>query len=268
MGQSLSDNDDSNSDSDDKSVIFDIPSQKRLWNQSIALALMLTKWRIWGLMMDLWSLVASQMTQPFMRPYMNPRGGNNSGNLPEIIIRLQKQLLKGYTLPPCPTLAPVKHTLSRAEILSLQHYLAWTESYGTVKAYSAHAQVLAEATKEVILSLYKARKLASKLTGIKASFVDMCPKSCMAFTGASDSQSTCSYSRSGKDCNEPCYQPNHGSSKAAPKPRATMLYMPIMPMIQAFYANVETSHEMRHRDHCFFFFFDSINVHLRVQNPM
>ena len=179
-----------------------------------------------------------------------PSGGNNSGNLPEIIIRLQKQLLKGYTLPPCPTLAPVKHTLSMAEILSLQHYLAWTESYGTVKAYSAHAQVLAEATKEVILSLYKARKLASKLTGIKASFVDMCPKSCMAFTGASDSQSTCSYSRSGKDCNEPRYQPNHGSSKAAPKPRATMLYMPIMPMIQAFYANVETSHEMRYQDHC------------------
>jgi hypothetical protein len=29
-----------------------------------------------------------------------------------------------------------------------------------------------------------------------------------------------------------------------------MLYMPITPIIQAFYANAETSHEMRHRDYC------------------
>ena len=182
--------------------------------------------------------------------YEPPSGGENSGNLPEIIIQLQKQLLKGYVLPPCPTLAPAEHSLSRAEILSLQHYLAWTESHGTVKAYNAHAQVLAEATQEVILSIYKVRKLASKLTGLKPCFVDMCPKSCMAFTGDSDSQSTCSYSHNGKDCNEPRYQPNHGSSRVAPKSRATMLYMPITPIIQAYYANVETSHEMHHRDHC------------------
>ena len=29
-----------------------------------------------------------------------------------------------------------------------------------------------------------------------------------------------------------------------------MLYMPITPIIQAYYANAETSHQMRHRDHC------------------
>jgi hypothetical protein len=44
--------------------------------------------------------------------------------------------------------------------LSIQHYLAWTETHGTVKAYGAHAQVLAEATQEEILSLYKVRQLA------------------------------------------------------------------------------------------------------------
>jgi hypothetical protein len=171
--------------------------------------------------------------------------GDHGGNVPEFVIQLQKQLLNGYTLPPCPTQAPVRPTLSRAEALSLKHYLAWTESHGTVKAYNAHAQVLAEATEEEILSLYKVRKLALELTGLKPSFVDMCPKSCMAFTGNSHSGSTCSY----KDCNEPRYR-SQQSSKAKPKPRATMLYMPITPIIQAYYANAETSHQMRHRDNC------------------
>jgi hypothetical protein len=139
----------------------------------------------------------------------------------------------------------VQPTLSRAEELSLRHYLAWTESHGTVKAYNAHAQVLAEATQEEILSLYRVRKLARELSGLKPSWVDMCPKSCMAFTGDSQSDSTCSY----KDCNEPRYRPQQ-SSKAKPKPRATMLFMPITPIIQAYYANAETSREMRHRDNC------------------
>jgi hypothetical protein len=39
-------------------------------------------------------------------------GGGNSGNVPEIISQLQKQLLKGYTCPPCPTQAPGQHTHS------------------------------------------------------------------------------------------------------------------------------------------------------------
>ncbi|KAH8991699.1 hypothetical protein EDB92DRAFT_1816242 [Lactarius akahatsu] len=73
----------------------------------------------------------------------------------------------------------------------------------------------------------------------------MCPKSCMAYTGDSHSQSTCSY----KDCNELRYKPQQ-SSTAKAKPRATMLYMPITPIIQVYYANAETSHEMCHRDEC------------------
>jgi Transposase family tnp2 len=164
--------------------------------------------------------------------------------IPDVVIRLQKQLLGGYTLPPCPAEAPPLPTLSGEEILSLQHYLAWTESHGTVKAYYSHAKLLAAIGQKEILSLYMVRKLALKLTGLKTSFVDMCPKSCMAFTGDSQSESACSY----KNCNEPRYK-SQRSSKAESKPRATMLYMPIIPIIQAHYANAETSHDMRHRDH-------------------
>ena len=175
--------------------------------------------------------------------------GNGDGNLPNIITQLQKQLLKGYTLPHAPVEPPHQHTLSRAETLSLKHYLAWSESHGTVKAYNSHAQVLAEATEEEILSLYMVKQLAMKLTGLKPSFVEMCPRSCMAFTGKFKNQSTCSYSHNGKICNEPRYKAAQGS-RAKPKPRATMLYFPITPIIQAYYANAETSHEMRHRDNC------------------
>jgi hypothetical protein len=189
-------------------------------------------------------LASDEDFPPYGSSY-RPSGGSGGGDLPDIIIQLQKQLLKDYTLPPCPDHPPWQHTLSRAETLSLQHYLAWIGSNGTVKAYNAHAQVLGGATEEEILSLYRVRKLAEDLTGLHPSFIDMCPKSCMAYTGDSHSQSTCSY----KDCNELRYKPQQ-SSTAKPKPRATMLYMPITPIIQAYYANAETSHEMRHRDEC------------------
>jgi hypothetical protein len=131
--------------------------------------------------------------------------GNHDGNLPNVISQLQKQLLKDYVLPPRPVEAPLQQTLSRAETLSLQNYLVWTESHGTVKAYNSHAQVLTKATNEEILSLHRVRQLALNLTGLKPSWVDMCPKSCMDFTGDFHSNLACSYSHNGRGpgCSEP-----------------------------------------------------------------
>jgi hypothetical protein len=141
------------------------------------------------------------------------------------------------------------YTLSRLETLSLKHYLAWSGSHGTVKAYNAHAQLLAaEATQEEILSLYKVKQLAMDLTGIKPSFVDLCPKSCMAFTGGAKVNKLAHTVVIAKTVLNHIIELR--SSRAKPKPRATMLYMPITPIIQAYYANAETSHEMCHRDHC------------------
>jgi hypothetical protein len=152
-------------------------------------------------------------------------GHKLGGNVPEIVHQLQSQLLIGYTLPPCPERPPSEQTLSRAQILSLQHYLAWVESNGTVKANDAHAQVLAMATEEDILTLYMVRKLVFSLTGMKESFVDMCPKSCMAFTGEFEALSTCSY----KKCTKSRYRQAcpAQSSRAKPMPRAKMLYMQV-----------------------------------------
>ena len=75
------------------------------------------------------------------------------------------------------------HSLTKAEKLSLKHFIAWVDSHGTVKAYALHAKVLQEETGTEILSLYMARKLALKFPGLSSQLVDMCPKSCMAYTG-------------------------------------------------------------------------------------
>jgi hypothetical protein len=44
--------------------------------------------------------------------------------IPEAVLQLQEKLLGDYTLPPPPVDEPVPYTLSGAEKLSLQHYLA------------------------------------------------------------------------------------------------------------------------------------------------
>jgi hypothetical protein len=76
-------------------------------------------------------------------------------DLPEVVQKLQKQLLSGYRPPNHPPINdPRGCLLSSAEELSLKHFMAWVDSHGTVKAYSLHAQVLQEATGVEILSLY------------------------------------------------------------------------------------------------------------------
>jgi hypothetical protein len=170
-------------------------------------------------------------------------------SLPEAVVQLQEKLLGDYTLPPPPVGIPVPYALSMAEELSLQHYLAWTESQGTVKAYSAHAKVLAKATNVEILSLHSVRKLAEKLTGLKPTLVDMCPRSCIAYTGDFQFLSQCTHIHNRKVCNEPRYKQKQGP-RAIPKPRAQMLYIPITPIIQTHYSVAETSREMRFRDKC------------------
>ena len=162
---------------------------------------------------------------------------------PEVIQRLRKQLLAGYAPPIYP---PVNDTrgreLSPAEKLSLKHYIAWVDSHGTVKGYHLHAQVLQEATQMEILSLYLARKLAIELTGLSSQLVDMCPKSCMAFTGDFKDLQSCIYIRDKRY--GPCGQPRY-DKKGSPK--AQMLYTPISPVIQSLYMDKKMAEAMRYR---------------------
>ncbi|KAF8266293.1 hypothetical protein EI94DRAFT_1505101, partial [Lactarius quietus] len=132
---------------------------------------------------------------------------DSAADLPEVVKRLCTQLLAGYTLPNHPSTKydPRGRLLTESEQLSLKHFIAWVDSCGTVKGYSHHAQVLQEATKIEILSLYLVQKLVNELTESSSQMVDMCPKSCMAFTGDFKDLQSCIYVHD--KCHGPCGQP-------------------------------------------------------------
>ena len=67
--------------------------------------------------------------------------------------------------------------------------------------------------------------------------VDMCPKSCMAFTGDFKDLQTCVHIRDRHVCGEPRFDKKG-------QPRAQMIYTPIAPVIQSFYGNREMAEAM------------------------
>lgn len=122
--------------------------------------------------------------------------------------KLKKELLGDYKPPSQPPSEPFHlPILNDAQKLSLKHYSAWQKSNGTVKAYNYHASVLAEATGIEILSLYKVESLAESLTGLHPCDIDMCPKSCIAYTGKYSQLKKCEYisSATKERCDTPRY---------------------------------------------------------------
>lgn len=167
----------------------------------------------------------------------------DAADLPEVVKRLRKQLLFGYIAPNHPSIDDARgRQLTPDEELSLKHYIAWVDSCVTVQAYNLHAQVLQEATGNDILSLYMVQKLAIELTGLSSKLVDMCPKSCMAFTGEFKDLHSCIYVRD--KCLGACGQPRYDKNRHL---RAQMLYTPIAPVIQSLYMNKEMADAMRYR---------------------
>lgn len=91
-----------------------------------------------------------------------------------------------------------------------------------------------------IPSFHQVRKLISNLTGIHALRVDMCPNSCVAFTGPFEDLTEC------PRCREPRYDPvalEHGRSVS----RRTFPTFPLGPQLQSMWASPENATLMRHR---------------------
>jgi hypothetical protein len=108
-----------------------------------------------------------------------------------------------------------------------------------------HAAVLEKATGTRILSLYLANKLAISLTELTPIRTDMCPASCIAYTGRYENFNTCPYLLSGNTlCGKPRYKPR-ATSSGKRKPYAQVMTLPIIPTIKALYANAETSTLLR-----------------------
>jgi hypothetical protein len=172
-------------------------------------------------------------------------------SLPESVQSLREELLGGYKCPlTCPDTDPIHQILTPVQRLSLKHYVAWKKSNGTVQAFKWHADVLKEASGLEILSIYSCRQLAAKLTELEPEKVDICPKSCIAYTGQFKDMTSCPYKRPGEGvCGIPRYHTKRTATSKS-KPQAQMLYLPVMATIKAMFANAETALLMRHRDRC------------------
>lgn len=83
-----------------------------------------------------------------------PRPASTFFLRPACTEKIRADLLGDYVLGPKPQRPPEYETLSKAQELSLQHYIAWRSSNGTVRAYNEHRKVLQAATGIEILSLY------------------------------------------------------------------------------------------------------------------
>ena len=169
--------------------------------------------------------------------------------LPTALADLRKALLGDYKLQPTPPESSKQiRLLTKSETNTLMHYVAWKLSNGTIYAYELHAKVLEKASKTEILSLHQAKKLAQDLTGFIPHMVDMCPRSCIAYTGAYASLEKCPYNRGNDLCNEPRYHKPTSSGRL--KPRAQVQILPVMAKIRAMFANADTAKLLRHRDSC------------------
>lgn len=125
---------------------------------------------------------------------MNDADPEQPTPFPEQLTALRASLLGDYILPDSPpTSIPESATLTDSEMLTLKHYVAWYRSNGTVQAYKLHAKVLSDASGEEILSLYMARKLAVHVTKLTPTKVDICPRSCIAYTGKFKDLTSCPF---------------------------------------------------------------------------
>ena len=179
----------------------------------------------------------------------NPGSDDTWGlhDLPEVVQQLRKSLLGGYCLPENPPdVSGAPKALDKSQQLSLEHWIAWSTSKGTVKAYNLHAGVLEKASGVKILSLYAVKRLAQELVDLKPKYVDICRSSCIAYTGAYKNLTTCPYIHNKNPCGKARYRTPAGSSRQIPHAQAMIL--PIMPTLKALYANATTSCLLCHRD--------------------
>ena len=172
-------------------------------------------------------------------------------NIPQSLKDLKVDLLVDYTLPAEPPALLKKSILSPLETASLKHYVAWKKSNGTIQAFNLHREVLTSTSGLKILSLYKAQKLAIKLTDFHANMVDMCPNSCIAYTGQYRDLEKCPFHIKSLGVNKICDSPRYkyGLSETK-KPRAQVQILPVMSTIRAMFHNADTAKLLRHRDSC------------------
>ncbi|KAI0370817.1 hypothetical protein BV20DRAFT_943688 [Pilatotrama ljubarskyi] len=132
-------------------------------------------------------------------------------------------------------------TLSPDERLSIRLYLA--DSQGADKIYTdSRSAILERHPEDDILSLYQVKKKIAELTGVCALTHDMCPRSCMAYTGPWAELEECKF------CPEPRFdQTLLKQQRPVKKARRQFDTYPLGPQIQARYRSPEGAEDMRYR---------------------
>lgn len=131
-------------------------------------------------------------------------------------------------------------TITPDERLAIRMYLA--DSQGSDEIYTANrSAVLERHPDDEILTLHLVKKKIAQLTGVYALSHDMCPGSCMAYTGPWAALEECRY------CPEPRYETVVVKKKMVKKARRQFDTYPAGPQIQARYRSPEGAADMQYR---------------------
>ena len=154
---------------------------------------------------------------------------------------------KGYRpshVPPVET--PPTKQLDASEIASLRFFRIWSETNGTEDAYHQWSE-FSRGLGHPVMPLHGARKLARELAGLQVEAYGMCVNSCIAFVGDYETATECPAVNSLKKtvCGEARYRSNPSGRRM--KHRKVFSYIPLIPRIDALYANAKASQLMLHR---------------------
>lgn len=129
------------------------------------------------------------------------------------------------------------------EHLSIELYLALTNA--SEQAYEdVRSAIIKRHPDDKVLSYFQVRKLVAELSGVVAVEDDMCPNSCIAYTGPFKTLENC------PTCGEPRYDPvkltaSNGHKKV---PRQRVSTIPLGPQLQALRRTQEGSERAQYRD--------------------
>ncbi|KAF5386899.1 hypothetical protein D9615_001883 [Tricholomella constricta] len=130
-------------------------------------------------------------------------------------------------------------------LLSLKLFISTSNSSNQTYT-DVRADIMDHHPEDAILSHAAVKKAVAKLTGVSPIVKDMCPNSCIAYTGPYSPLESCPY------CDEPRYDPvqltlSHGRKKI---PRQHFLTIPLGPQLQALQRTDQGVHDMGHRMRC------------------
>ena len=134
--------------------------------------------------------------------------------------------------------------LTRGQRAGVRMYLARgdaSEDNYTDVRHAMMEYLEGDRTADGIPTYEQVKKLVGQLTGITAVKTDMCPKSCVAYTGPFEKLLECPL------CREPRYEPI-ALDRTKRVARRTFLTFPLGPQLQSLWASPETAHAMRYRN--------------------